>query len=248
MTFKDHFSQQADRYTRFRPRYPQELFAYLATLPVAPRRAWDCGTGSGQAAVGLAEFFDEVVATDPSARQIEHADPHPRVSYQVAPAEACPLDDATVDLVTVAQAVHWFDRPAFYAEARRVARPDACIAIWAYALAQITPAVDAVVWHLYDDVLGKYWPPERGLIMERYTTLDFPFEEIAAPPFVMTAEWTLDDLLGYLSTWSSAQKYLEKHGADPLDQVRTELAAAWGTPDGALPVRWPLVLRVGRIV
>lgn len=247
MGFKDHFSRQADRYTRFRPHYPRELFGYLASLPRAPGRAWDCGTGSGQAAVALAEFFAEVVASDPSARQIEHAASHERVTYLVATAEACPLPDDSVDLVTVAQAVHWFDLDKFYAEVRRVGRPGSVIAIWAYGLAAITPQVDAVIQRLYADILGSYWPPERGVIEEGYQSVAFPFEEVSPPELKMTARWNLDELLGYLSTWSSAQKFLEKNGTNPLDLIRADLAAAWQSPAEKRLIEWPLVLRVGRI-
>lgn len=246
MNFHDHFSKQADRYTQFRPHYPRELFAFLASLPPRTERAWDCGTGNGQAAVALADFFDEVVATDPSARQIEHAVQHPRVAYQVAPAEVAPLADASVDLVTVAQALHWFDHPRFHAEVRRTLRPDGAIAAWSYGLAQITPDVDTVVNRFYTD-LDAYWPPERKAIEERYETIPFPFVEIEAPDFAMTAEWSLDNLLGYLGTWSSVAKYAAQHGRDPLDEVRTDLAQAWGPSEQVRAVSWPLFLRLGRL-
>jgi hypothetical protein len=247
MTFKDHFSTQADRYTRYRPGYPRELFEYLATLPASRSEAWDCGTGNGQAAVALAEFFEHVDATDPSARQIEHATPHPRVRYHVAPAERCPLADDSVDLVTVAQALHWFDLDAFYTEVRRVGRRGSILAVWTYGLATITPEVDNVVLRLYSDVLGDYWPPERRIVEDRYQSIAFPFAAIEPPLLAMEAMWNLADLLGYLSTWSSAQKYLEAHGADPLELVRADLAQAWGSADVERTVHWPLHLRVGRI-
>lgn len=246
MTFKDHFSQQADTYTRFRPRYPRALFAFLAALPAARERAWDCGTGNGQAAVALAEFFDEVVATDPSARQIQHAQPHAKVDYRVAPAEACPLDASSVDLVSVAQALHWFDHDRFFAAVRQVGRPGAVIAAWSYGLGKITPAVDGVVMHLYGDLLGDYWPPERHYIEQGYRQIPFPFAEIDAPRFAMTASWSLNDLIGYLGTWSSVQKYIARHGVDPLSLVRDDLVAAWGDAEQH-SVNWPLFLRVGHI-
>jgi len=247
VTFKDHFSQQADRYTRFRPHYPRELFAYLASLSRERGRAWDCGTGSGQAAVALAEYFAEVVGSDPSARQIEHAVPHPRVTYLLASAESCPLADDSIDLVTVAQALHWFNLEKFYAEVRRVGRRGSVIAIWAYGLATITPQVDAVVQRLYAEIVGSYWPPERGVVEEGYRSVPFPFEELPAPELKMSAHWTLDGLLGYLSTWSSVQKYLEQNGTNPLDLIRADMAAAWQSPAETRLVEWPLTLRVGRI-
>lgn len=247
MTFHDHFSTQADRYTQFRPHYGPELFAYLASLAGRHDLAWDCGTGSGQAAVALADYFQEVVATDPSWRQIEHAQPHKRVRYVVARAEHTPLADHSVDLVTVAQAVHWFDRPRFYEEVRRATHSGSVLALWAYGLASISPAVDAVVARLYEPILGRFWPPERKLIEDRYATIDFPFEEIATPPFEMTARWNLLQLIGYLSTWSSVEKYRVAQRSDPLALIEHELGAAWGQPDLERLVRWPLYLRVGRV-
>jgi SAM-dependent methyltransferase len=247
LTFKDHFSGHADSYARSRPRYPSELFQYLATLPAQAERAWDCGTGNGQAAVALAEVFAEVVATDPSARQIEHAEPHPRVRYAVAAAEDCGLEHQSIDLVTVAQALHWFDLARFYAEVRRVGRRGAVLAAWGYEMAAISPAIDAVVGHLYRDVVGAYWPPERALVETRYASLPFPFRRIEPPEFAMTAQWNFGDLVGYLETWSSVQRYIQERAADPLAQVRGDLAAAWGSPEAVRQVTWPLFLLAGRI-
>lgn len=247
LAFKDHFSAQADRYTQFRPRYPRALFEFLAELPAQPGRAWDCGTGNGQAAMALADFFDEVVATDPSARQIEYAERHPRVEYFVSSAEQSPIRDESVDLVTVAQALHWFDLERFYGEVRRVGRPRAVVAAWGYGLATISPEVDRVVWHLYADILGPYWPPQRRQVEEQYATTAFPFDELPAPEFAMTAQWNLDNLMGYLGTWSSAQKYLERHAASPFSAVQADLAAAWKSPEQVRRVTWPLFVRVGRI-
>jgi len=247
MTFHDHFSTQADRYTQFRPHYGPELFAYLASLAGRHDLAWDCGTGSGQAAVALADYFQEVVATDPSSRQIEHAQPHDRVRYVVARAEHTPLADHSVDLITVAQAVHWFDRPQFYEEVRRVGRAGSVLALWAYGLTTISPEVDAVVARFYEPILGRYWPPERKLIEERYATIEFPFAELQSPPFEMTAHWSLPQLLGYLGTWSSVEKYRAAQGSDPLALIASELHAAWGDPDSPRLVRWPLYMRVGRV-
>ncbi len=247
MSFADHFSRQSLQYTQFRPRYPHALFAHLATLVHRRDAAWDCGTGNGQAAVDLAEHFAHVFATDPSANQVAHARPHPQVEYRVAPAEACPLPDESVDLITVAQALHWFDRERFYAEVRRVCRPGGVLAAWCYGLATIEPQIDRLVWQLYEPILGKYWPPERRLVEQRYAALEFPFPQLELPAIAMTAEWTLADLLGYLSTWSSVQKYRQQQGTDPLLLVETQLAEAWGAPDTKRLVQWPLSGRVGRV-
>jgi len=246
VTFQDHFSRQAQGYTQFRPRYPRELFEYLRSLVARHQRAWDCGCGNGQAAEGLAEIFDEVIATDPSSRQIAEARPMAHVTYLVATAESCPLESHSVDLVTVAQALHWFDLPQFYAQVRRVGREGSLLAAWCYGLATISPTVDRVIEHLYEDILGSYWPPERKLIEDRYVGLPFPFEELAAPPLAIAAQWSLAELLGYLATWSSVQRFIERNSANPLDRVKEDLAAAWGQAS-TQAIRWPLHMRVGRV-
>ena len=247
MAFKDHFSMQAGQYTQFRPHYPREVFGFLASLPRARDCAWDCGTGNGQAAVDLAEYFACVVATDPSAKQIAHAEEHVGVEYVVCSAEQCPLPTASIDLVTVALAIHWFDFDSFYAQVRRVGRAGSVLAVWCYGLANITPEVDQVVWHLYSDLLGSYWPPERKLIEERYETIPFPFEEIHPPEFNMTAQWSLDEFLGYLGTWSSVQKFIERHHENPLNSVFDKLSQVWGSRNMKRQVHWPVYMRVGRI-
>jgi SAM-dependent methyltransferase len=243
--FKDHFSGHAESYARHRPVYPAELYAWLASVAPDRRRAWDCGTGNGQAAVALAAHFDEVVATDPSEPQIASAFPHPRVRYRVAPAEAAGVEPGTVSLVTVAQALHWFDIPAFYRQAEAALVPGGVLAAWGYELIHVSPEVDPVVMHLYDDVVGPYWPPERKILMDGYRTVDFPFEEIAAPAFSMERRWTLDDLLGYLRTWSAVKRFEAALGTDPVARVASDLAAAWGAEEEKT-VRWPLAFRAGR--
>lgn len=245
MTFKDHFSTHAGGYARYRPRYPAELFAFLASVSPGRRLAWDCATGNGQAAVGLADHFEQVIATDASARQIGEAEPHPRVTYRTGLAERSGLDGGSVDLTTVAQALHWFDFDAFFAEARRVAAPGGLLAVWVYDLLRVAPAVDAVLLRYHEEIVGPHWPPERKWVDERYQSIPFPFEEIPAPAFEMRAEWTLDDLTGYLGTWSAAKRYQKERGEDPLDLIRPDLEAAWGGP-AAREIRWPLILRVGK--
>lgn len=247
MRFKDHFSGHAEAYTRFRPHYPAALFEFLASLPEGRRAAWDCGAGNGQAAVRLAGFFDEVLASDASARQIAQAQPHPRVRYFVAPAEQTGIEAGSVDLVVVAQALHWFDFERFYREVRRVAKPGAALAVWCYGLMNTTPRADELIERLYADIVGPYWPAERDLVESRYQTIPFPFQDLPAPRFEMRAEWDLDSLLGYLGTWSAVQRYRERHDTDPLAQILPELRAAWGAPEDIRKVTWPLHLRVGKI-
>lgn len=244
MEFKDHFSKHAADYAKFRPRYPRELFEYLGSIAPSRHLAWDCGTGNGQAAVGLASVFDRVIATDASEKQIANAQPQERVEYGVAKAENSGLESATVDLVTVTQALHWFELDRFYAEAKRVLTLNGVLAASAYLFAQIEPAMDAVLIRYYHDVVGPFWAPERKLV-ENFAEIPFPFREIKPPKFEMTAQWDLNHLLGYLRTWSSTQRFIAAKGSDPVKEISDELASAWGTQEHTRNVRWPLTLRVG---
>jgi ubiquinone/menaquinone biosynthesis C-methylase UbiE len=244
---KDHFSGHADRYEASRPTYPDALFAFLSSLCLRRELAWDCATGNGQAAAALAPYFSTIFATDASQKQIDHGRPRQNVQYRVAPADGSTLVNASVDLVTVAQALHWFDLPRFYAEVWRVARPEAVIAVWCYQLHNVTAEVDAIVDRYYTGIVGADWPPERRLVEEGYRTLAFPFSEVAPPSFQMVHRWDLNQVLGYLGSWSATQRYQKRTGTDPLDLIRDELAAAWGDSENTRDVTWPLNLRVGRI-
>ena len=209
--------------------------------------AWDVGTGNGQAAIALADPFDRIVATDPSAKQISGAQRHPKVEYRVGSAEKPAFADASVDLITSAQAFHWFNQDDFFAGAHRVLKSGGVLAFWSYGLAKISPEVDAVVLKLYRDRLGGYWEPERKLVEEGYKNVRLPtgLKEITPPAFEMTAEWSLEHLLGYLGTWSAFQTYLEKNHSNPLEAIFPELRAAWRETK-MRPIRWDLALRVGR--
>jgi SAM-dependent methyltransferase len=244
MTFKDHFSKQAPDYAKFRPRYPQKLFDYLGSTAPSRHLAWDCGTGNGQAAVGLASVFDCVIATDASAKQIANAESHKKIDYRVAPAENSGIESETLDLIMVAQALHWFDLDRFYAEARRVLKPDGILAASAYNLLHIEPTIDGVVNRYYYEVVGSFWPPERKLV-EQFADLPFPFHGVDAPKFEMTAQWNLDHLHGYLRTWSSTQRFIAAKGSDPLEQIMDELRAVWGDSQQTRNVTWPLIVRIG---
>lgn len=245
--FKDHFSGHAAGYARARPGYPASLFAFLAAAAPSRARAWDCGAGSGQAARSLAAHFDAVVATDASAAQVAKAGPAPRLLYAAAAAERAPLRDASVDLVTVAQALHWFDLPAFFAEAARVGRPGALLAAWCYGNNRVTPEVDRAWLRFYRDVVGPYWPPERLLVEEGYRSIAFPFAALPAPAFAMEADWDLAEFLDYLGTWSGSQYYRKARGSDPLDEIRAEMAAAWGDAGSKRRIVWPLTLKLMRL-
>ena len=244
MSFKDHFSRQAADYAKFRPTYPRELFEYLGSVAPSRQFAWDCGTGNGQAAIGLASVFDRVIATDASGKQIANAEPHERVEYRVAPAENSGIKSGTVDLIMVAQALHWFDLDGFYAEARRALKPDGVLAASAYNLLRIEPAIDEIVNRYYDEVVGPFWPPERKLV-ENFADLPFPFSEIQTPPFEMIALWNMEHLMGYLRSWSSTQRFIAARGSDPLQEINDDVRNAWDNPQQKRKVIWPLTLRAG---
>ncbi len=247
-TFKDHFSAQATDYARFRPNYPEELFAWLAGIAPSRATAWDCGTGSGQAAVGLATHFDSVIATDPSADQLANAQPHPKVSYRNTAAESSGLDAGSIDLLTVAQAIHWFDLDRFYAEAKRVLKPGGVIAVWTYTLLDVEAGVDALISDFYRNVVGPYWPPERKMVDDRYRSLPFPFDPLTAPDFAISTEWSRGDLLGYLGTWSATRACMRATGSDPLPDLERRLEPLWPDRDLKKMLRWPLHMRVGRVI
>lgn len=243
--FKDHFSGQAAAYTKYRPSYPAELFTWLASLTKRRERAWDCGCGNGQAAHGLVPHFRQVIATDLSATQIEHAVPHERIRYGVASAEDSGIEDGSIDLVVVAQALHWFDFGRFYDEVRRVAAPGGVFAAVTYGELRLGEDIDPLIDRFYFDVVGPYWPPERRYVDERYETIPFPFPKIEAPAFCMEAHWSLEHLVGYLGTWSAVKEYIKLRGTNPLEQLREELQCLWGAPATLRRVTWPLTVRAG---
>lgn len=246
MYFKDHFSGHAGLYSRYRPCYPTALYRFLSEAVDEHELAWDCATGNGQAALGLAPYFKQVIATDASSTQLEQAFSAATVEYRIATAEKSDIAGSTVDLVSVAQALHWFDLDAFHQEVRRVLKPGGILAVWNYNMLQCTPAIDAVLADLYESVVGRYWPPERRLIENNYRDLPFPYEEQLAPSFTMKTTWDLHQLYGYLQTWSAVQRYKQATGKDPLQQVAKELDQSWGEPEQTRTLYWPLSLRWGR--
>src|SRR6185295_9769430 len=202
--FKDHFSGHAADYARFRPNYPAELFDYLVLISRKQGLAWDCATGNGQAAVGLADHFAKVIATDASARQIESAQPHPSISYQVAPAEASQIDPDSVDLILVAQALHWFDMDRFFTEAKRVSKESWILAVSTYTQVSV-PEIHAILSKFYHETTGPYWPAERDLVETNFENIRFPFPELPSREFEMRQQWNLAQLTGYLRTWSATK-------------------------------------------
>lgn len=244
--FKDHFSTQSCDYSRYRPDYPPTLFDWLAAQSPATGLAWDVATGSGQAATALATRFKQVIATDGSSAQLASAVACPNVVYRCETAEHSSLADASVDLITVAQALHWFDHDAFYREVKRVLKPGGVLAAWAYAIASVDAPCDAVTHWFYEDITGPFWPPERRLVETGYRSIDFPFAEIAAPAMTLQKHWSLSEYLGYMSSWSAVARYRQQRGDDPMPLLEERLGAAWGDPQTRRIVSWPLALRAGR--
>lgn len=248
MKFKDHFSERAALYAAYRPLYPAELFEFLASLPARHRLALDCGTGNGQAALGLAAHFDRVIATDPSAGQLNNAPQRDKIEYRVAPAEASGLPARSVDLVTAAQALHWFDSRSFFQEAARVLVADGAIALWGYGDPILdTPALAETMHAFNRGTLEQYWHPERKLLLDGYRDVPFPFDEVSAPELELQMQWNLGEFAGYLRTWSATARFLAERGIDPVIEAEKSLATQWGDPEVTRVIRWPLYLRAGRM-
>lgn len=245
--FNDHFSAHAKSYADARPGYPFELFLYLRSLCKEHELAWDCATGNGQAAESLAKVFRQVIATDASAEQILQARPVKNIEYRQAAAEEHFLEACSVDLVVVAQALHWFDIAAFFENVDRVLKPGAVIAVWSYGLTTVSEEVDRVVQKLYGEILDDYWPAERRIVEQQYANIEFPYALIEGETFEMSRRWNLAQLKDYLMSWSAVQRYMKKEGSDPLQLISQELEQAWSCePDKEVEVQWPLMLKIGR--
>jgi len=243
----DRFGPVARAYAEFRPRYPRELFERLSRFVARHELAWDCATGNGQAAVALASYFDRVVATDFSAGQLACATASERVSYIRARAEAAPLRAGSTDLVTVAQALHWFDIDLFWREVRRILRPDGVVAVWCYNMPHLTTALDRILDHYYGAVVGRYWARPRVLVERGYATVPFPFDPIEMPPFEVAVEVGIDELIGYAGTWSATIAYQTATGENPIPALRDRLEREWPSAGATITARWPVTVRVGRI-
>ena len=246
MTPADHFSSQATGYARYRPGYPAALFAGLGDLCPRHELAWDCGTGNGQAAAGLARHFRRVIATDPSGGQLGNAKAAANIDYRLAAEADVHIAGGSVDLVCAAQAAHWFDLDRFYSEVRRVATLPGIVALWTYRLPRVVPAVDALIDEFHGPVVGVYWPTERRHVDSGYRDLPFPFEEIMLPAMDHAVQWTAGHLLEYLGTWSAVKYFRQATGTDPVARLRDPLLAAWGG-ERERTVHWPLAIRIGRV-
>jgi SAM-dependent methyltransferase len=246
--FKDNFSQQSDIYVKYRPHYPKELYRYLSSLTPQHQLAWDCGTGNGQAAIGLTSFYDTIIATDPSEQQIKNAFLNEKIIYKVEKVEAHSLASDSVDLVTVANALHWFDFDIFYKQTIRVLKHNGIIAAWCYRIPTISPQIDSIVTDFNDNVMDNYWLPENKLVDQEYKTIPFPFSAIDSPTFFSERQMTLEDFIWYLNTWSATQRYISQHGSNPTTQVKDKLQKVWEIGDNKKTVIWRLVLKVGRVL
>lgn len=247
MTFPDHFSGLAESYARFRPTYPEELFQMLAIHTREHLLAWDVGTGSGQSATELAQWFRQVVASDASLSQLRNAVSHPRVQYIVEHAETPSLRTGSVDLITVSTALHWFALDDFYAQVRRVAKSGGVLAVWTYYVPRIDAEVDQVVRKYGKETLAGHWDPQHIHVETGYRDLPFPFEEINVEPLSMSSRWTLPDLEGFLGSWSPVDSYRRATGRHPVGAIHAELSAKWGDPEQERDIQWDLHVRLARL-
>lgn len=242
---KDNFSKQAHLYSRFRPDYPQQLYDFLLDYLSDKKTAWDCGTGNGQVATKLSSYFEKVFATDASFGQIENATKKENIFYSIQKAEHTSFIKNQFDLITVAQAIHWFDFEKFYKEVNRTLKPRGIIAVFGYNLFKISKEIDEIIDHFYKNIIGPYWDKERKYVDENYSTIPFPFEEIRSPKFYNKHDWEFEHLIGYLNTWSSVQHFITRNQTNPVDQIIAPLKAAWGR-ELRKEISFPVFMRVGR--
>ncbi len=243
--FKDNFSKQASLYAKFRPVYPDELFTYLSSLCAKHNLAWDCGTGNGQCAIQLTNYFENVFASDPSVEQIENAFLNNKITFKVEKAEQSSLESNTVDLIVVAQALHWFEHKLFFDEAKRVLKKDGIMAIVSYVNPVVSPEIDALTDKLHDEILLDFWQEENKIIFNQYREINFPFEEIAAPEFKIVKQLSLAEFLGHLRTWSAVQRFIDKNNFNPIDTIEAALNSHWKATE-VKSVTWNLHLIVRR--
>jgi len=241
------FSPVAAAYAQARPGYPPELFAWLAEHSPGRALAWDTATGSGQAAVGVAEHFERVVATDVSEAQLRHAKAHSRVEYRMGRAESSGLPDCSVDLAVSAAAIHWFDRPRYYAELTRVLRPGGVMAAWSYHVARVSEPFGEILWPFYRDVVGPYFAPGARMVDAGYEAIEFPGAPLTPPRFDSIVHWTLAQTVEFIRTWSGVHAYIAATGEDPVPDVERRLRSLFGGEDAVREIRFPLHLRVARL-
>lgn len=246
-SFHDHFSSVSKQYARYRPAYPADLFDWLASVAPGRNLAWDCATGTGHAAIGLASRFKQVIATDASPEQIAAAIPHPGITYSAAPSEKSGLDDGSVDLITVAQALHWFDIEHFFSEAERILVPGGVLAVWTYGPLSIEDEqINALVRKFASMTLAEWWPEEWNRTAAGRKTIPLPFEKLEVPELAMTADWTLGELVGHMRTWSAVTRYIGKNGIDPVSPTAEELSELWREREEKRRIIWPFMLSASK--
>lgn len=253
MDFKDYFSKQAKEYSKYRPKYPSEIFSYLSSLVSEHNTAWDCATGNGQAAIGLEPFFKKIIATDASSSQIEHAELHPKIEYHTATAEESGLSSDSINLLTVATAIHWIDTDKFYPEVKRIVKNGGVLAVWTYTESTVNDEIDAVYKNYSEKIIGDYWPDENKKAWDFENLIHLPFEKIETPgmeepEFEINLNWDLTDYLNYLITWSATQNYISKTGENPIEIVYDDFLKAWGDKDIKRNMKKYLRLKAGRII
>jgi ubiquinone/menaquinone biosynthesis C-methylase UbiE len=243
---KDNFSSQADAYAKYRPGYPPELFAFILDKVRGRETAWDCGTGNGQTAKELAQYFQRVEATDISQKQLDNATQAPNITYSLQSAEQTNFPDNSFDLITVSQALHWFRFDEFYAEVKRVAKPGGWLAVWTYTRLPISPEIDELLGNeFYKKIVGEYWDSERKYVDENYMTIPFPLAEIECPRFATDLQWTIEDLAGYIGTWSAVQKFIKARGYDPVPELMQKIRPFW--VGERMNIVFPIYLRMGQV-
>ncbi|MDA0688602.1 MAG: class I SAM-dependent methyltransferase [Proteobacteria bacterium] len=249
MGFHDHFSGHAALYASARPSYPEELFEFLSVQCAGSVLAIDCASGNGQATGSLLKYFDRVLMTDASAEQLKQyagaGEDNEKLVRVVAVAERLPVPDQCADMLTVAQALHWFDFDSFCEELDRVLKPGAIFAAWSYGIHSISPDIDSLIGYLYEDIIGSYWTPERRMVEDGYAGYDFPFQEIQAPSFKLSKCWSIEQVLAYLNSWSAVQRYQREKGSNPVEAIEKPLTDLWGE-QAQREIQWPLTLKVRR--
>ncbi len=244
----DNFSVQSNTYKKYRPEYPKELYEVILSISKGRSQCWDCGTGNGQVAKELAKYFKKVYATDISENQIKLAEKKSNIEYLISRSEKTNFKESQFDLITVAQAIHWFDFKAFYAEAKRVGKHNSKVCIWGYDILKVDKDVDEVIQEFYQKTVGSYWNKERRHIDSKYETIDFNFKELATPKnLVIKANWKLENMIGYLNSWSSVQNYKNANNdLNPVKKVESELLNVWGIEE-TKQVKFPVFMKIGII-
>ncbi len=248
MDFKDYFSTQAKEYSKYRPKYPDELFSYLSSLVNEHNAAWDCATGNGQAAIGLEPYFEKIIATDASSSQIEHAELHPKIEYHTATAENSGLESYSIDLLTVATAIHWINTDIFYPEAKRIIKNGGVLAVWTYSESYVNEEIDEVSRYYGHTIIGEHWPEENKKAWDFENKIHLPFENIETPNFEIHLNWDLGDYMKYLYTWSATHNYIRKTGKNPLEIVYNDFLAAWKDENIKRDMKKIVKLKAGRII